>query len=92
MARLLQADAAIRAHNGDLDGALDSCRAILGAGRSIGDEPFVISQLVRIAIGMLSRRNPRAASWARASRRTPHSPGSRPSYSTSWLSRSCSTA
>src|SRR5262249_29648087 len=28
-----------------------SCRAILNAGRSIGDEPFLISQLVRIAIG-----------------------------------------
>jgi hypothetical protein len=50
-ARLLAADAAIRAHDGDLDGALDSCRAILGVGRSIGDEPFLSSQLVRMAIG-----------------------------------------
>jgi hypothetical protein len=51
VARLLVADAVIRVHDGDLDGALDSCRAILGTGRSIGDEPFLISQLVRIASG-----------------------------------------
>lgn len=50
VARLLEMDAMLRAHDGDLDGALDSCRAILNAGRSIGDEPFVISMLVRIAI------------------------------------------
>lgn len=49
-AQLLAADAAIRAHDGDLDGALDSCRAILGVARSIGDEPFSISQFVRVAI------------------------------------------
>src|SRR5262249_25100913 len=48
--RLLAADAAVRAQDGDLDGALDSCRAILGVARSIGDEPFIISQLVRMAI------------------------------------------
>jgi hypothetical protein len=50
-ARLLAADAAIRAQDGALDGALDSCRALLADGRSIGDEPFLISQLVRVAIG-----------------------------------------
>jgi hypothetical protein len=50
-ARLLAADAALRAHDGELDGALDSCRAILGVGWSIGDEPFLISQLARMAIG-----------------------------------------
>jgi hypothetical protein len=49
--RLLQADAMRRAHDGDIDGALESCRAILNAARSLGDEPFAISQLVRIAIG-----------------------------------------
>jgi hypothetical protein len=48
MARLLAADSAIRAHDRDFDGALDSCRAILGAARSIGDEPTALSQLVRI--------------------------------------------
>ncbi len=50
-ARLLSSDAAIRVHDGDLDGALDSCRGVIGVGRSIGDEPFLISQLVRVAIG-----------------------------------------
>jgi hypothetical protein len=49
--RLLAADAAIRAHVGDYDGALDSSRAEIGVARSIGDEPFMISQLVRFAIG-----------------------------------------
>src|SRR5262249_29356563 len=51
VARLLQSDTGIRAHDGDVGGAIDSCRAILNPGRSIGDEPFLISQLVRVAIG-----------------------------------------
>ncbi len=51
VARLLLADAAIRAQDKDLEGALESSRAVLGVSRSIGDEPFLISQLVRIAIG-----------------------------------------
>ena len=50
LARLLAADAAIRAHDGEVDRALDSCRAILATSRSIGDEPFTISGLVRMAI------------------------------------------
>ena len=50
-ARLLAADAAVRAQDGDIDGALDSCRSILAAGRSFGDEPFLISHLVHVAIG-----------------------------------------
>lgn len=60
-ARLLTADAAIRAHDGDLDGALDSCRALLSVGRSIGDEPFIISQLVRVAIGGVAMKSTRRA-------------------------------
>jgi hypothetical protein len=51
VAMLLRSDAAMRVHDGDADGAIDSSRAILNAGRSIGDEPFLISMLVRIAIG-----------------------------------------
>jgi len=43
-------DAMLRAQHGDIDGALDSCRALLNVGRSIGDEPIMISQLVRMAI------------------------------------------
>ncbi len=51
VARLLVADAAMRAQDGDISGALDSCRAIFAAARSLGDEPFLISHLVHIAIG-----------------------------------------
>jgi hypothetical protein len=54
VSRLLNADAAIRAHDGDVDGALDSCRAILNVGRSIGDEPFLIAQVVRSWTGELA--------------------------------------
>ena len=59
VARLLGADSAIRAYEGDLDGALDSCRALLCTGRSIGDEPFAISHLVRIAIGSVAMKSTR---------------------------------
>jgi hypothetical protein len=59
MARLLTADASMRAYDGDFDGALDSCRASFVSGRSIGDEPFMISQLVRYAIGMVSMSSAR---------------------------------
>lgn len=50
VARLLKLDAICRAEDGDIDGALEDCRAILGAGAAIGDEPALFSQLVRIAI------------------------------------------
>jgi hypothetical protein len=59
LARLLEADAAMRVHDGDIDGALDSCRAILGVGRSGGDEPFAISMLVRVSIGVTATRSAR---------------------------------
>jgi hypothetical protein len=55
----MAADAAIRAHDGDFDGALESCRAILCVGRSIGDEPFTISELVRVAIGRVALESSR---------------------------------
>jgi hypothetical protein len=48
-AALLKYDALRRAHAGDMAGALASCRAALNAGRSIGDEPTAISQLIRNA-------------------------------------------
>ena len=51
VARLLAADSAVLAHEGKIDEALGSASAILGVGRSIGDEPFLISGLVRIAVG-----------------------------------------
>src|SRR5262249_32651780 len=49
VAHLLECDADLRAQDGDADGALASCRAALNTGRSLGDEPILISQLVRIA-------------------------------------------
>jgi hypothetical protein len=49
VAHLLECDADLRAQDGDADGALESCRAALNTGRSLGDEPILISQLVRIA-------------------------------------------
>jgi hypothetical protein len=60
VANLLAYDARRRAQDGDADGALASCRAALNAGRSVGDEPFLISQLVRqgcehLAVGNAER-------------------------------------
>jgi hypothetical protein len=49
VAHLAGFDALLRAQDQDADGALVSCRAALNAGRSIGEEPFLVSQLVRIA-------------------------------------------
>jgi type II secretory pathway pseudopilin PulG len=49
VAHLLKLDATLRAQEGDADGALASCRAVLNAGNALGDEPFILSQLIRIA-------------------------------------------
>jgi hypothetical protein len=49
VASLLQVDALVRAQEGDADGALRSTRAVLQTGRSIGDAPTNIPQLIRIA-------------------------------------------
>ena len=50
VAILLRLDAAQRAHDGDIDGALASAYALLNAARSIGDEPTALSQLARVSI------------------------------------------
>jgi hypothetical protein len=49
VASLLALDTLRRVQNGDGKGALESCLAILNAGRSLGDEPCLICQLVREA-------------------------------------------
>ncbi len=49
-AAALRHDALLRAHDGDMLGALQDFRAIVHASRAVGDEPFLISQLVRIAL------------------------------------------
>src|SRR5439155_3936547 len=46
---VMQHDAWLRAHDGDLDTAVESCRAGMNAARSIGAEPTLISLLIRIA-------------------------------------------
>ncbi len=50
VANVLQHDAYVRVLNEDHSGALDSCRAIVGAARSFDEEPLLISQLVRAAV------------------------------------------
>src|SRR5262245_6934321 len=54
---LLQHDAWMRAQMGDLDGAVESCRACLNAARSIGDEPMLISFLIRVAGGHIAMQS-----------------------------------
>lgn len=50
IAMIVHYDALLRAQEGDIDGALASSRACLNAGRSVGDEPLLISMLVRLGI------------------------------------------
>ncbi|HZY88924.1 MAG TPA: hypothetical protein VFE78_29130, partial [Gemmataceae bacterium] len=49
VAKLLTCDALRQAQAGDLKAALASCRATLNTGRSVGDEPFIVSLLLRTA-------------------------------------------
>ena len=43
-------DSMLCAQAKDLDGALNACKCIVHCGRAIGDEPSLISMLVRIAL------------------------------------------
>ncbi|MBI3410695.1 MAG: hypothetical protein HY040_20350 [Planctomycetes bacterium] len=43
----LKWDATLRVDAGDADGAMEACRALLNAYRSVGDEPFLTMQYVR---------------------------------------------
>jgi hypothetical protein len=56
VALMLALDARLRALDGDREGALRSCQAALNAGRSLGDEPSAISQIVRAASARLALR------------------------------------
>jgi len=49
IAQLLQNDAWRRAEEEDIAGAMQSCRAALALARGVGDEPVLITALVRIA-------------------------------------------
>jgi hypothetical protein len=55
-AKLLASDVLLRTQEGDLDGALASCRALVNAGRSVGDEPTLMPQMVRLAAYVLAAR------------------------------------
>ncbi len=46
---VLQFDAWLRADSESVAASLESCQALLNTGRSLADEPFLISQLVRYA-------------------------------------------
>jgi hypothetical protein len=50
VATVLSYDAILRAQDGDVDGSLISCCAVLNAGRSVGDEPLLVSQSGRMLI------------------------------------------
>jgi hypothetical protein len=58
--KMLHDDAMLRAEEGDAAGALESCQGILVTARAIGDEPYLIAVLIRIAgeaiaVGALER-------------------------------------
>lgn len=53
-ARLLSLEAHVRAHRGDARGVADSIHAICMLGNSLEQEPVLVSQLVRIAVGGIS--------------------------------------
>jgi hypothetical protein len=47
---LLSLDTALRAQEGDADGALEACHATVNLGRSVADEPGMMPYLIRTAI------------------------------------------
>jgi hypothetical protein len=60
---LLQHDALVSAVDGRGDDALDDVLAVLALARGIGDEPFLISQLVRIALASIAVRATERTLW-----------------------------
>jgi hypothetical protein len=53
---LLLEEAILRLQDGDADGAWRSCQAALNAGRSLGDEPLWVAQMVRSGIAVRATR------------------------------------
>jgi hypothetical protein len=49
VAQLLTMDAMLRVRDGDMEAAVVACRACVNAGRSLGDEPTTMSQLIRLS-------------------------------------------
>jgi hypothetical protein len=56
VAHVLLLDALLLAQEGDVDGALHSCRGCLNVGRSFGDEPGLLSQYARGACQIVALR------------------------------------
>jgi hypothetical protein len=57
VAWLLHCDLLLQCEDGDVDRAVAGCRAILNTGRSLNDEPLIISQLVRLICRDLALRS-----------------------------------
>jgi hypothetical protein len=55
--QVLVLDAYLRSVDGDGEGALRSCLALLNSGRSVGDEPMAMAQLVRAVCAQQSVRS-----------------------------------
>lgn len=55
-ARLLALESVVAAHRGQTDAAVDATAAIFAAARSLEQEPVLISQLVRMALGAMARQ------------------------------------
>ncbi|HUY91449.1 MAG TPA: hypothetical protein VMV10_22105 [Pirellulales bacterium] len=64
--RLLALEAAVEGHHGRPDAAVDAIVTIFAAGRSLEQEPCIVSQLVRIAIDGTARERVRWLSSALA--------------------------
>ena len=56
IAEWLQHDAYLLAHQKEFDRAVESCRALMNAGQAMGDEPLLISVLIRIALDSMAIR------------------------------------
>jgi hypothetical protein len=54
MGNALRLQAILRAQDNDLAGALESARGILQISRSVGDEPFLVSMLIRMYLRRMS--------------------------------------
>jgi hypothetical protein len=63
VATLLQHDALVSAVDGRGDDALDDVLAALALARGVGDEPFLVSQLVRMALVSVAARTTERALW-----------------------------
>lgn len=55
-ARLLDLEAVVRAHEGDVAGVMQALEAAFAVGRSLENEPLQTSQLIRMACDYLARR------------------------------------